>query len=90
MVSELELDVLAACLTKLSHISIAAKPMLLMSSLPNKHGLCWEYLQYLRRQGEIEFSSADQVLTILQLTDASFKATHVGADWRQSPQIGLC
>ena len=65
------------CVLQLSHATIAAKPHLLMPSLPNRLGPRWEYLQQLRRHGVIEFTSASQVVNILvDLTDTKFKARY--------------
>ena len=65
------------CVLRLSHDAVAACPHLLMSSLPNRLGPRWEYLQQLRLHGLLAFTAAPQVIpSLLSLTDAKFRAAH--------------
>lgn len=62
---------------QLSHEVIAAHPHLLMSSLPNRLGPRWEYLQQLRLHGVIAFSDARDILSsLVAMTDPQFRAAY--------------
>ena len=62
---------------QLSHDAIAAKPHLLMYSLPNRLGPRWEYLQQLRSHGAIDFTAAHEVIgRVVDLTDSRFRAKY--------------
>ena len=65
------------CVLQLSPASIAARPVLLMSSLPNRLGPRWEYLQRMKSCGVIKFSAVHELVSSLySRTDASFRATY--------------
>ena len=65
------------CVLQLSHDAIASRPQLLMSSLPNRLGPRWAYLQQLRLHGLIAFTAAPQVFqSLLFCTDLQFRARH--------------
>ena len=73
-----------ACVLRLSHDAIAAKPLLLMSSLPNRLGPRWTYLQQLRLHGAIAVTTAHYVVgSLVHLSDAKFAAEH------RAPQMSL-
>ena len=62
---------------QLSPASIAACPHLLMSSLPNRLGPRWEYLQRMKSCGVIKFSAAHEcVSSLYSSTDSKFTATY--------------
>ena len=50
------------CVLQLSHATLAATPQLLMSSLPNRTGPRWEYLQHMKQLGVRTFTVAHQVI----------------------------
>ena len=58
---------------QLDHDAIAAKPLLLMHSLPNRLGPRWEYLQQLRNGGMI-FTGSLGIL--MSMTDSKFRAMY--------------
>ena len=65
------------CVLRLSHDAIVARPLLLMSSLPNRMGPRWEYLLQLRLHGVIAFTSANEVLSgLVSMTDSQFRAAY--------------
>jgi len=65
------------CVLQLSPASIAACPHLLMSSLPNRLGPRWEYLQHMKSCGVINFSAAHEVVgSLCSKTDSKFTATY--------------
>lgn len=65
------------CVMQLSPASIAACPHLLMSSLPNRLGPRWEYLQRMKSCGVINFSAVREVVgSLYSRTDAGFRATY--------------
>ena len=65
------------CILRLNHDAIVAKPHLLMSSLPNRLGPRWEYLQQLRLLGVIAFAGAHEVLnSLVYSTDSQFRAAY--------------
>ena len=71
------------CVLQLSHDAIVARPLLLMSSLPNRLGPRWGYLQQLRLHGVIVFSAADEIISSLTLlTDSKFKAKYTAPSLR--------
>ena len=71
------------CVLQLSHDAIAACPQLLMSSLPNRLGPRWEYLQQLRLHGLIAFTAAPQVSqSLVFMTDSAFRAAYTTPQWR--------
>ena len=62
---------------QLSLDAIAAKPHLLMYSLPNRLGPRWEYLQQLRSHGVIAFTGVHDVISSLaDSTDTQFRARY--------------
>ena len=62
---------------QLSHDAFVAKPHLLMSSLPNRMGPRWEYLQQLKLHGVIAFAGAHEVVnSLVYMTDSKFRAAH--------------
>ena len=66
------------CVLRLSPDAIAACPRLLMSSLPNRLGPRWAYLQQLRSHDVIAFTAASQLLTSLVfVTDTNFRAAYI-------------
>ena len=69
---------------QLSHVAIAAKPHLLMSSFPDRLWPRWKYLQQLRLHGVISFTDAHEVIgSLVDLTDSRFAAKY------RAPQICL-
>jgi len=65
------------CVLQLSPAAIAACPHLLMSSLPNRLGPRWEYLQRMKSCGVIKFSAAHEVVgSLYSKTDSNFRATY--------------
>ncbi len=77
--SKLQVDKWAflTCVMQLSPASIAACPHLLMSSLPNRLGPRWEYLQRLKSCGVVNFPAVDEVVgSLYSRNDAGFRATY--------------
>lgn len=77
--SKLQVDKWAfvTCVMQLSPASIAACPHLLMSSLPNRLGPRWEYLQRMKSRVVIKFSAAHEcVSSLYSSTDSKFTATY--------------
>ena len=77
--SQLQVDKWAflTCVLQLSPASIAACPHLLMSSLPNRLGPRWEYLQRMKSCGVINFSAAREVVrSLYSNTDSNFTASY--------------
>lgn len=65
------------CVLQLSPASIAACPLLLMSSLPNRLGPCWEYLQHMKLCGVVNFSAVHEVaVSLYSVSDAKFRAIY--------------
>ena len=83
--SELQMQKWAflTCVLQLSHDAIAAKPHLLMLSLPKRLGPRWEYLHQLRLHGVLAFNAAHDVINSLaSLTDAQFTAKYRASGMR--------
>ena len=59
---------------QLDHDAIAAKPYLLMCSLPNKLGPRWEYLQQLELLGGTRFTGS--LSSFMVISDAKFRAMY--------------
>ena len=77
--SQLQADKWAflTCVLRLSHDAIAAYPTLLMTSLPNRLGPRWAYLQQLRSHNVIAFTDAPQMFqSLLFWTDSRFRAAY--------------
>ena len=63
---------------QLSHDAIAACPHLLMSSLPNRLGPRWAYLQQLRLHGLTAFPGAREVVGhLVSIADSRFRAAYM-------------
>ncbi len=77
--SQLQIDKwgFLSCVLQLSPASIAACPHLLMSSLPNRLGPRWEYLQCMKSCRVVNLSAAHQVVgSLCSMTDAKFRGTY--------------
>lgn len=77
--SKLQVDKWAflTCVVLLTPASIAACPHLLMSSLPNRLGPRWGYLQRMKSCGVMDFSAAHEgVGSMCFKTDSHFTATY--------------
>ena len=69
---------------KLSHAAIAAKPHLLMSSLPKRLGPRWKYLQQLKLHGVMPFTAEHEVIgSLVGMTDIKFRTTY------SAPQLSV-
>lgn len=68
---------------RLNHDAIAARPHLLMSSLPKRMGPRWEYLLQLKLHGVIAFTYAHDIVNSLVFkTDSQFRAAYTAANLR--------
>ena len=70
---------------QLSHDVVAARPHLLMSSLPNRMGPRWEYLLQLRLHGVIAFTGAHEVnilSSLVYMTDLQFRTAYTAPQLR--------
>ena len=77
--SQLQADKWAflTCVLRLSHDAIAACPHLLMSSLPNRLGPRWAYLQQIRSHDVLALIGVPQVVnSLVFMTDSKFTAAY--------------
>ena len=76
------------CVMRLSREAMAACPHLLMSSLPNRLGPRWAYLQQLRSHDVIAFTAASQVLkNLVFMTDLKFRIAYTAPQLREYDEL---